>query len=33
MTIIEEAAGDELCPESVSAFMQWLHSRQASLAE
>jgi putative two-component system response regulator len=33
MAIIDEAAGDELCPECVSAFMQWLQSRSASLAE
>ena len=33
MTIIEEAAGDELCPECVSAFMQWLHSRSPFMTE
>ncbi len=27
ISIIEEAADDELCPECVSAFMQWLRSR------
>lgn len=33
LSIIEEAADNELCPECVSAFMQWLHSRTTCLKD
>ena len=33
MTIIDEAAGDELCPECVSAFMRWLQQLSSCEAD